>query len=139
MDETSIEGLAEMAAELERLPTRVAASALRPALNAGAQVFEAALESTVPRGETGSLANSIKRKIHVSKNLTDMGALVGPSYVGGYKHTSADPGVRAKFLELGTRKMAPKFWIRRAYEMAKGPAVDATLAVLRAILDQLPK
>lgn len=138
-DETSIDGLQEVAAALEALPSRVAQSAVRPALNAGAQVFQAALESTVPRGKTVSLAESLARKISVSRSLDNMSALVGPAYQGGYKTTSNDPGVRGKFLEFGTRKMAPRFWIRSAYEMAKGPATDAAVAVLKAIIGALPK
>lgn len=138
-DETTIDGLPEIAAALEALPPRVAQSAVRPALNAGAQVFQAALESTVPRGKTGSLAEALARKVSVNRSLDNMSALVGPAYQGGYKVTSNDPGVRGKFLEFGTRKMAPRFWIRAAYEMAKGPATDAAVAVLKAIIGALPK
>lgn len=138
-EETTVEGLPELAAALEALPPRVAQSAVRPALNAGAQVFEAALHSTVPKGETGDLDKSITRKIHVSTDLLDISAIVGPAYVGGYKHTSQDPGVRAKFLEFGTRKMAPRFWMRRAYAVSKDAASDAAIAVLKAIVEALPK
>jgi len=137
-DDVYVEGLDELAREMDALPPKLAARAARPALNAGAQVFEAALLSTVPR-DTGELAESIDRKIHVSNNLESMYAVVGPKYMGGHKHTSTDPGVRAKFLEFGTRKMAPRFWMRRAYEMSKETAFDAATSVLKAVLDTLGK
>jgi HK97 gp10 family phage protein len=137
-DETYITGLDEIARELENLPLRVAAGAVRPALNAAGQVFEAALENAVPR-DTGELAGSIRHKVHVDRNLDNMGVIVGPAYMGGHKHTSTDPGVRGKFLELGTRKMAPRFWMRRAFESSKGAAVDTAVAVLKAIIGNLPK
>lgn len=137
-DEITVTGLSEVADALEALPKRVAQSAIRPALNAGAQVFEAALDSTTPR-VTGQLAEAMTHKISVSRNLENMNAIIGPKYKGGYKHTSEDPGVRAKFVELGTRKMAPRFFMRRAFEMAKGPAFDTVVAVLKGIIGSLPK
>lgn len=137
-EEIKVEGLTELADALDKLPLRIARAAARPALNAGAQVLEAALHSTVPK-DTGEMDAAIGRKIRVSNDLTEMSALVGPRYVGGHKNTSTDPGVRSKFLELGTRKMAPRFWMRRAFEMSKAAAYDATVAVLRAITENLPK
>ena len=133
-----IDGLDKIADELEKLPPRIAQAAARPALNAAGQVFEAALHSTTPK-VTGELDTSIGHKVTVSRNLDRMTVVVGPRYMGGHKETSTDPGVRAKFLEMGTRKMAPRFFIRRAFEMAKDAAVDAALAVLRGVLDKLPK
>jgi HK97 gp10 family phage protein len=135
--ETTIEGLDEVLANLQALPPKIQQSAVRPALNAGAQVFEAALLNTVPRGATGALAESIDRKIHVSANLNDMSAIVGPRYMGGYTPTSNDPGVRAQFLEFGTRKMAPRFWMSKAYQSAKQTATGAAVAVLKTIVDAL--
>ena len=108
MEEITIDGLKELADALDALPNRVAQSAIRPALNAGAQVFEAALDATTPV-ITGELRSAIRHKISVSRNLENMSAIIGPAYMGGHENTSTDPGVRGKFLELGTRKMAPRF------------------------------
>jgi HK97 gp10 family phage protein len=111
---------------------------MRPALNAGGQVFEQAIDATVPHGATGDLAKSIKRKVSVRG--TEGGVTVaGPSYLGGFKHTSQDPGVRGFFLEFGTRKMAPRPFMRKAYDIGKNAAADAVIAVLRALLGQLGK
>lgn len=136
--EIQVTGLSELADAMEKLPKRYAAAAARPALNAAGQVFEAALESTVPR-DTGALASSVKRKVRVSADLSQMSVMVGPSYVGGYKHTSEDPGVRAKFLEFGTRRMAPTFFMRRAFEIGKDAAFNAAVKVLKAVVENLPK
>jgi len=138
-EETTVEGLSEIADALERLPLRVARNVARPSLNAAGQVFKAALHATVPKGETGELDASIGSRVHVSNNLEDMSIIAGPRYMGGHKFTSTDPGVRGKFLELGTRKMAPRFWMRKAFEMSKKTAADAAITVMRALMNQLPK
>lgn len=137
-EEITIDGLDEVANQLEALPNRVAQSAVRPALNAGAQVMEAALDSTTPR-DTGELVSAMAHKISVSRNLERMSAIVGPKYMGGHKNTSTDPGVRVKFLEFGTRKMTPRFFMRKAFELGAGPAYDTIVAVLKGILEALPK
>jgi HK97 gp10 family phage protein len=133
--EVKVEGLDELADAMEKLPARLAGAAARPALSAAGQVFEAAMRSTVPR-DTGALADSITRKVHVSSNLSSMSVIVGPEYKGG---GTQDPGVRAMFLEFGTRKMAPRPFMRQAFAMSKDAAYNAAVAVLRAVLERLPK
>jgi HK97 gp10 family phage protein len=131
----SIDGLEELADAMEQLPSRVAKAAARPALNAAGQVFQAAILATVPR-DTGALANSIGRKVSVKGDLETMSVIVGPKYMGGGEQ---DPGVRGMFLELGTRKMAPRFFMRKAFESSKEAATAAAVAVLRAVIGALPK
>lgn len=137
--EVKIDGLEELANTLEAMPRRLAGAAARPALNAAGQVFQAALQSTVPRGATGELAKSIKRKVRVSRDLKELQVLVGPAYQGGYKHTSQDPGVRSQFLEFGTKKMAPRFFMRRAFAASAQAATNAAIAVLKAVVGAIPK
>lgn len=137
-DDITVEGLDELARKMDALPPKLAARCARPALNAGAQVFENALLQTVPV-DTGELADAIASKIHVAGNLEDMSAIVGPRYMGGHKFTSTDPGVRAKFLEFGTRKMSPRFWMRRAYDIGKDAAFNATVRVLQTMLDAIER
>lgn len=137
-DEIQVTGLSELADAMENLPARYARAAARPALNAAGQVFDAALIASAPR-VTGELAASIGHKVHVTANLDDMSVISGPRYEGGRKFTSTDPGVRGEFLEFGTWKMAPRFWMRRAYEASKEAAYNAAVTVLKAVIDQLPK
>jgi HK97 gp10 family phage protein len=137
-DEVKVTGLEELAEAMDQLPYRYGRAAARPALNAAGQVFEAALDATVPV-DSGELKASIRRKVRVSQNLDDMNVMVGPAYMGGHKETSTDPGVRAKFLEFGTRKMSPTFFMRRAFAASKDAAYNAAVAVLKAVLDGLPK
>lgn len=136
--EVKIDGLKELAAAMDALPPKLAARAARPALNAGGKVFEAAIDSTVPV-LTGELKNAMTDKVKVSANLDTMSVLVGPAYQGGHKNTSTDPGVRIKFLEFGTRKMRPTFFMRAAYEAGKDAALKASIAVLKAIVEELGK
>lgn len=135
----SVDGLKELGDAMLALPPKIAARAARPALNAAGKVFERAIESTVPRGKTGALARAMTDKVRVSANLQDAHVLVGPEYVGGYKPTSADPGVRIKFLEFGTRYIHPTFFMRRAFEIGKDAAVKAATEVLKAIVGELGK
>jgi HK97 gp10 family phage protein len=79
---------------------------------------------------------AIARKVRVSTNLEDVSVIVGPKYSGG---GTQDPGVRDKFLEFGTRKMAPRFWMRRAFESSKDAAYNAAVTVLKGVLDKLPQ
>lgn len=132
-DEVEVTGLKELADAMDALPERMQRAAVRPALNAAGQVFQAAIASTVPR-DTGALAASIKRKVHVGRD--GMSVIVGPEYSGG---GTQDPGVRAKFLEFGTRKMSPRFFMRKAFAASKDAAYNAAVEVLRAILERLPK
>src|SRR4051812_46711198 len=134
-EDIEVTGLVELAEAMDQLPPRVARAAVKPALSAAGQVFVGAMHQTVPKGETGGLDESLSYKLHTTSNLEDASVLAGPRYMGGYKHTSQDPGVRGKFLELGTRKMAPRFWMRRAFEMSKNAAYDAAVAVLRQVLE----
>lgn len=139
-EETTVTGLKEMADQLDQLPNRVARSCVRPALSAAGQVMQAGVKSTVPHGATGELAASIGQKIHVGKNLDNSEVIVGPRYMGGYKETSNDPGVRALFLEFGTRRgVKPTFFMRKAFAMTKAAAFDTAVAVLKGILGNLPK
>src|SRR5581483_9861548 len=117
MSETDVEvtGLDELAKALDSLPAKLEKAALRPALSAAGQVMRAALEDTVPV-DTGALRESIGQKIAFDKDGQGAAVVVGPRYMGGkaagYKSSSEDPGVRGMFLEFGTRKMAPRFWMR---------------------------
>lgn len=131
----SVDGLEELADALDQLPSRVAKAAVRPALNAAGQVFQAAILATAPR-DTGELANSITRKVSVKGNLDSMSVIVGPKYNGGGEQ---DPGVRVKFLEFGTVKMAPRPFMRKAFESSKAAATAAAIAVLKAVIGALPK
>jgi HK97 gp10 family phage protein len=137
-DEFTIDGLADLAKNMEALPPKIAARAARPALNAAGKVFEAAIDQTVPV-RSGALKAAMADKVKVSGNLETMSVLVGARYVGGYKHTSADPGVRIKFLEFGTRKMKATFFMRRAFDIGKEAAVKAATTVLKAVVDELGK
>lgn len=130
--------LKELYTGLDALPDKVQKQVMRPALNAAGQVFEAALQQTVPHGASGELAKSITHKVVVKAGVGGI-VLAGPAYMGGHKHTSTDPGVRAAFLEFGTRKMAPRPFMRRAFELAKQQAYDAAVGVMREIIKQLPK
>lgn len=136
--EVQVDGLRELAAAMDALPPKLAGRAVRPALNAAGKVFEAAINTTVPR-DTGALADAVTDKVKVSADLNNMSVLVGPAYVGGYKPTSADPGVRVKFLEFGTRKMRPTFFMRKAFEAGKDAAVKAAVTVLKAVVDELSR
>lgn len=134
--ETTVSGLDELFKEMDALPDRVQKQIMRPALNAGAQVFEGMMQSTVPHGATGQLAKSIDHKISVKTSAGGV-SVAGPKYVGGYKHTSNDPGVRSRFIEFGTRKMAPNPFVRRAFDMGKELAFTAVIDVLKKLMSAL--
>ena len=101
-------------------------------------MFEAALHSTVPV-LTGEMDAAIDDKITESADLSNLSVIAGPKYTGGHKESSTDPGVRSRFLEFGTRKMAPRPFMRRAYESVKEQAVDAAVKVLKTVMENLPK
>lgn len=134
-EDVEVTGLVELADAMDKLPPRVARAAVRPALNAAGQVFEAGLHATVPK-LTGEMDAAITHKVRASTDLRDLSVIVGPRYSGG---GTQDPGVRDKFLEFGTRKMAPRFWMRRAFEATKDAAYNAAVTVLKGVLEQLPK
>lgn len=131
-----VSGLADLAVAMDGLPRRVARAAVKPALSAAGQVMVAGLETTVPHGETGALAGSLDYKVSTSADLSRLTVVAGPKYAGA---GTQDPGVYGKFVEKGTRKMAPRFWIARAFEAIKGTAADAAIEVLRSVLGNIPK
>ena len=105
-------GVEEIQAVFRALPDAVQRTAVKSALEESAEVLLAAVQRTVPRGETGVLEASL-RIFPVRKAKTKSSIRVGAGKEGWY----------GALLEYGTRHMPARPWIRPALDSAFGGVV----------------
>ena len=129
-----ISGLEDVVKTLDALPEKLQRAAMRPALSAAGQVMMAAAEANAPEGPTGQLKAAEDYKVSTSLK-DDAQVTVGPDYGG---KGSQDPGVYGLFTEVGTKYQTGQHWMKRAYDESAGPAADAAIEVLKAVVDNLP-
>lgn len=110
-----LEGAKDLEKVLKGLPNQVRGRTLRTAAMAGAGEIRKAARQTAPVGETGTLrASIVARQDKDSKNRHGVTVKVGPSRAGFY----------GLFHEFGTAALAPRPWLRPAWEAAKGRALN---------------
>jgi HK97 gp10 family phage protein len=148
--EVTVEGLAELGDELNRMPYKFAQNIQRAALQAAGEVIAAEIEARAPvapqashpESEPGDLRDSVVVTVRLGKDLDTSVAHVGPGYdkakYGGEKHTQS-PGVYDKFVEYGTAKMAPEPFMRPAFQAGKEKALEAYTKVVSSLIGLLKK
>ena len=145
MDVTvKVEGLKEIEDALAKAGPNLARSAVRKALDAGADVFlkEAKLRAPLLKKPTanrqpGELRDAIAEVTTTNaKNQTGRGR-VGLKYDG--KRGSQSPGVYGLFVEFGTHKMKAQPYMRPAYDSAQKRAESVFTAEMRAGVEKLGK
>jgi len=148
--EVTVEGLAELGDELDRMPYKFAQNIQRAALQAAGEVMAAEIEARAPvapqashpESEPGELRDSVVVTVRLGKDLDTSVAHVGPGYdkgkYAGEKHTQS-PGVYGKFVEYGTALMAPEPFMRPAFQAGKEKALEAYVKVVDALIGFLKK
>ncbi len=134
-----IVGLVQIGQTLDILPQKVEKTFIRHAVSKGAQIFKDAVKQRAPV-LTGALLKSVSVKVlrPFSGGITE---LIGFAYKGIVSNkaqkprnparggrggpSTQDPGVYAKFVELGTFNSAPHPFVRPAFDEAKNKVVDA--------------
>jgi HK97 gp10 family phage protein len=122
----NLNGLEE---KLHELGPKLAKSALRKALKAGAKILEDDAKSRAPV-DTGALRESIKTKISMSPKNDRGSASVGPMFdlaslkKGSDKDKSQSPGVYGMIVEFGNKRQRASPFLRPAFD-SKGEAVVA--------------
>lgn len=94
--------MAELRAELKKLPTNLAAKHFGAALRKAIQPGLAALRRNTPKGPTGNLRKSIRTKV---KTYPRTGAAVG---MVGYSWGGDSKGYHQGFIEFGTKERQTK-------------------------------
>ncbi|MEC5213315.1 HK97 gp10 family phage protein [Polaromonas sp. CG_9.5] len=138
-------GFKELAAALRELPERVARNGLRAAVNAGAGVIKKEAIAKAPE-DTGALkANFYQKQIREQSGPMQQTFYVGVRKgVAKYANNKAnkqsgkagktykDDGTTFywRFMEFGTSKMAPRPFLRPAFETKKEDAVNGIGAKL---------
>jgi HK97 gp10 family phage protein len=140
-----LEGFAELAAALRELPERVARNGLRAAVNAGAGVIKKEAIAKAPE-DTGALkANFYQKQIREQSGPMQQTFYVGVRK-GVAKYASNKANKRSgkagkaykddgttfywRFMEFGTSKLAPRPFLRPAFDIRKEDAVAAIGAKL---------
>lgn len=94
--------MAELRAELKKLPTNLAAKHFGAAMRKAIQPGLRQLRQNTPKGPTGNLRKSIKAKV---KTYPRTGAAVG---LVGYSWGGNSPGYHQGFIEFGTKERKTK-------------------------------
>jgi HK97 gp10 family phage protein len=135
-----VTGLSELEKRISEMPPRAAKAIVRRALKKAGAIFQGDMEQHAPK-DTGFLALHIGMKTRVSGKELAGTASVGPlredyphkaptSFIGRAR-TRQGPGrpptaaLVARFLEFGTQHMAPRPFIRRAFDGRSGEALEA--------------
>jgi len=124
MIETSfkIEGVDELKRQLKRLDTKVRTSIVRSGLREGAKVVKQAAEDKAPV-DSGFLRDHIKIKTKKrGDNITAIVGFAGDAYYG-------------RFIELGTKHMAAKPFLRPAIDENQRKIVDAAKLRMKKRID----
>ena len=125
-------GDAELQKLLNALPEKVQKKIMRQALREAAKVVAAEARARAPVG-TGTLRDSIKVRAAKGKRGT-IGAEVvtGEGYFQGKTFYGA-------FIELGTRKMGAKPFLRPAAAAARGRAIAVVAEAIRTRIEGVAK
>jgi HK97 gp10 family phage protein len=150
--EYKITGLVELQRTLEQMPRDVARKAVRGGLTAAAEMVRDRIVATAPR-KSGFLASHFNVKFRMRGDELAGTAYVGPAGKVYYPNVGrAERGIStgrrphkggllpvasvARFLELGTSKMAAKPFIRPAFESSR----DGIIAlVVSSITDAIAR
>jgi len=135
-----LEGFKELAAALRELPERIARNGLRAAVNAGSTVIKKQAIANAPE-DTGALKANLYQKqireqsgpmqqtfyVGVRKGVAKYANNAANKRSGKAGKTYKDEGTTFywRFLEFGTSKMAPRPFLRPAFETQKESAVKA--------------
>ena len=124
MAKITVEGLSEIEHAMENLSIQVNRRVLRDGLRAGAEVYRNGMSARAPE-RTGLLRSSITVRVKIGAR--GQVASIGPSKDAFY----------GRFLELGTRKMEPRPFMRPTLIADGRAAVEAFLAAGRATFERL--
>lgn len=115
-----ISGAKELEKALKQLPKSTSKSVLRTALRNAAKPTVNMAKATAPVGPTGNLRSSITAKTSLSKSqkkrrqkVGDVEMFIGPTAPHGH------------LLEFGTVKMAPRPFMRPAWDSTKQEVLDS--------------
>jgi len=122
---TQVTGLSELLQNLRTLPGKVQAKALQRAVGAGAEVIraEAELRAPVHTGKIGKAhppAGTLKKSVYKARLLDECTATRETWQVNVRKKA-----YYAHMVEFGTVKMAPRPFMRPAWDSKKDDALDA--------------
>lgn len=125
----TVKGTENLVRKLQTLKKTQSKKAIRKGSRAGCKLVQAEAKANVPV-RTGALRKEIKVRALGRKAKKWTGTQVttkvegGPTYYGG-------------FVELGTKKMAARHFIKRAFQSVKGSAEQAFIEGIRSEIDKL--
>ncbi len=130
MADVTITGWEDLKARLKALPLKVQRKVVRPAMRDAGKIVLAAAKQDVPR-RTGRLQQSLKvraqnrtRKGTIGVNVTAGGAFFrGPTFYGG-------------FVEYGTKKMAGRHFMQKAFQRSANTANAKAMATIAAGIER---
>lgn len=143
-------GLVQLGETLDILKNNVEKKYIRHAVSKGAQLFKDAVKSRAPV-LTGALLKSVSVKVlrPFEHGLTELIGFVykgirankqgkprNPARTARGGASTEDPGVYAKFVELGTFNTAPHPFVRPAFEAVKNKVAEAVGKDLMEQIDQ---
>jgi HK97 gp10 family phage protein len=120
-------GFKELEEALAQLPKATGKAVLRRALIKAAKPVEVEAQSLAPRGPTGNLKDSITISTRLKKSQRRGPKPTGVEIYIGAASGKGKKGWHAGFVEFGTRKTAPRPFLRPAWDANK----DKVLASIK--------
>jgi HK97 gp10 family phage protein len=132
-----IKGLDELQKKLQQEMPDKARKAIRDALRVGGGDILRAAKDAAPVDADGKDAGFLRDNIGVKTKIFK-GELAGYALIGPTDATYPGRGITAglvgRWLEFGTKHIAPRAWLTKAYERTKQQALDHIIEKFREIL-----
>ncbi len=123
----TVKGSEELIGKLRKLRTTEAKAAIRKGTRAGAKIVQAEAKSNAPV-KSGALKQAVKvRSWPRSRRWT--GTMINTSVTRGAVFYQS-------FIELGTKYIKARHFIRNAYERTKDQALNLTMAEMKSEIEQ---
>ena len=138
----SLEGVAELTANLNALGIEMAGKQLRGTARAAMKIVHAKALATIPVGTVphttykgrrvfgGFSKRNLKLITRINKRTGSVEAIIGPSREAFYA---------TQFVELGTSKMAARPWLRPAFESSQDAVLREIGTQMRKRIDRIAK
>ena len=132
-----VEGLDDLLKKLDKLATKATVDEIaKKAVDTAAPIVEAATRSALASVETGPYATgSVSSSVEAIPARTNAYGVFSAARPTGRDAKGERNAAKAAFLQYGTSRLKARPWRQKAVNTAKGPAIKAMEAVIKAEME----